>query len=633
MKKNNVIKNINKFLKKYFLQFTIVSFLLIVIALIFKKFSSLELYANIAFILATIFSGIPIFFRAFMALKHKVISIELLVSIAVIGALVIKEFSECAIVTFLFQFGNYLEQKTMQKTRSAIKELTELAPKFANKIIDGKVQVVDIDDVDLDDILIVKEGDMIPVDGIILNGEGYLKEASITGESLPQYKVKNDLLYAGTILDSGYIEMKANRVGDDTTFAKIISLIEEASDLKSPIEKFIDKFSKYYTPIVILLAVLTLIILRITTGVYNIDKAITVLVLACPGALVIGSPIASVAGIGRGAKDNILFKGGDSLFNFSKSKVFMFDKTGTLTKGDTKVLSSKYYGDDEKIDLLNIASLEKSSKHPIGKSLIEYALNKNIQHLDNIKVVTNKGQGIFGTICNNNYLIGNENYLLNNKVKISIDQDNYIKQIKQNGSSIILVSKNQILIYIFEIGDEIKSESRNAILSLKKLGVKKFIMLTGDNYDSAKYVADKIGIDEIHASLLPEEKLSVIKEYESNNYKVTFIGDGINDAPSLALASISIAMGSGTDVALETSSIVLMKSSLEDLVYAYKLSKKTIIITYENIIIAILTVILLLIGLFMDFIHMGIGMLIHEASIFIVILNSMRLLIKKGNRK
>lgn len=624
---------INKFFKKNILTFSIVSLIFIICGIILKNFENLYIFSVIAFLIATIFSGIPILFRALLSLKNKTISIELLVSIAVIGALFIKEFSECAIVTFLFQFGMFLEQKTANKTRSAIKELISLAPQKANRLFDDKIENIDIDDVQLNDILIVKEGEKIPVDGIIVKGEGYFIESAITGESLPRHKQTEEFIYAGAILESGYIQMKATRIGEDTTFSKIVNLVEEALENKSPLDKFIDRFAKFYTPIVILLSLSVLFILRFITGIWDIDKAITILVLACPGALVIGIPMASVAGIGRGAKEFILFKGGESLNSFSKSNVFIFDKTGTLTTGETKVLSNKYYGDNKNKDLLNIISLEQSSSHPLGKALISLGDELNIHPKSSIDIETFKGLGIQGIIEEDQYLIGNEKFLLSENIIFNKEQKDYINTIKNHGSSIILVAKNNQLIFIFEIGDKIKEEAKKTISKLKKDGVKRIIMLTGDNYSTASYVANQIGIDEFYSDLLPEDKLNFVKNLESSKINTTFIGDGINDSPSLACATTSIAMGNGTDVAIETSSVILMRSNLEDIEIAYRLSKKTIIVSYENVIISLLTVILLIIGLFLDYIHMSLGMLIHEASIFIVILNAMRLLIKKKEKK
>ena len=319
----------NRFLNKYNVHMMVIAGVATLIGIIGHHVIMNDLVAKVGFGVGTLFAGFPIVVRAIQGLKLKVVGIECLVSIALIGALFIGEWSEAAIVSFLFQFGNWLEQKTLKKTRSAIKERTEMAPALA---YDEEGNEIDVDEVEEGMILLVKTGNQIAVDGVVTRGEGHVNEASITGESNPVHKKSGDKVYAGTMMDGGLFYMEATRVGEDTTFAKIIALVEEAQDAKSPVERFIDKFAKYYTPAVVLLALAVFLVLR------NVDTAITVLVLACPGALVIGAPIATVAGIGQGARNGVLLKGGDKLHAFAKSDVILMDKTGTLTKGHPQVI-------------------------------------------------------------------------------------------------------------------------------------------------------------------------------------------------------------------------------------------------------------------------------------------------------
>ncbi|MGB4004860.1 MAG: HAD-IC family P-type ATPase, partial [Halanaerobiales bacterium] len=322
-------------------QITLISGILITIGLL-----SIFLFANVnlfhwAFIIASILGLLPIAIQAYQALRVKVISIDLLVTVAVIGAFIIKNYEESAIVTFLFLFGAFLEQRTLNKTRSAIKELTEMAPERALKqIADGNYEEIDVDDVDVGDILLVKTGAKVPVDGIVLTGEAYINEASITGESVPVSKKKDSKVFAGTILENGTIQILAERVGEDTTFGKIIELVEEAQDSKSEAERFIDKFSKYYTPAVLLIAILVWLFSR------NVELAVTILVLGCPGALVIGVPVSNVAGIGNGARKGVLLKGSEVIHAFSKVDTMVFDKTGTLTIGNPEVAEIEVYADN-----------------------------------------------------------------------------------------------------------------------------------------------------------------------------------------------------------------------------------------------------------------------------------------------
>lgn len=623
----------NKLIKKLSMPFMWISGCLIFIAIILSNILENKTFINLIYLTAFVLSGIPILVRAIQALKLKTISIELLVSIASIGACFISEYNESAIVTFLFQFGSYLEQKTIKKTRSAIKSLTQMSPKTAWKILKQndkdntdslETQKIDADEIEINDILLVKTGNQIACDGIVVKGEGYVIESTITGESNPIHKKIGDKLYAGTILDSGTLQMKSTKVGEDTTFAKIIALVEEAQDAKSPAEKFIDKFAKYYTPMVIILSALVLLITK------NIDTAITVLVLACPGALVIGAPIANVAGIGKGAKEGILLKGGDSINEYSKTSVIVFDKTGTLTEGKPKVIKEKCYSNNRERTLEYVSSLERNSDHPISKAIIEYIKKDCKIEFDNVESI--KGQGIKGIYKNTKILVGNMKLIKSNGLNIPEEIEKDIKQIQNDGSTIAIISENDDITMILGINDNIKEDAIKSIKELKKMGISKTVMLTGDNYNTAQNISKILDLSEFKSELLPEDKLKYIKKLQEKGYIVTFVGDGINDTPALATSNTGIAMGSGTDVAIECSDIVLIKSDLTSLVKSLKLSKKIVRILYENIFIAIGTVLILLIGLFAGYVHMGIGMLIHEMSIMIVIFNAMRLLISKNDK-
>ncbi len=321
---------------------------------------------NWSFIIASILGVAPIAIQAYQALKVKVVSIDVLVTIAVIGAFLIQNYEESAIVTFLFLFGSYLEQRTLNKTRSAIKELTELAPESAWKQMEnGEFEEVDVDDVDEGDVLLVKTGAKVPVDGTVLTGEGHINEASITGESVPVSKVEGTKVFAGTILENGTVQIRADRVGEDTTFGKIIELVEEAQDSKSEAERFIDRFSKYYTPAVLVLAFIVWLFSR------DIELAITILVLGCPGALVIGVPVSNVAGIGNGARNGVLLKGSEVINDFSNVDTIVFDKTGTLTVGNPEVAESEYYGENREEVLGYLASVERESDHPLAKAVLK----------------------------------------------------------------------------------------------------------------------------------------------------------------------------------------------------------------------------------------------------------------------
>lgn len=459
----------------------------------------------------------------------------------------------------------------------------------------------------------------------MVKGDGYAAEASITGEPIAKHKTVGDTVYAGTILDSGTIQMRATKVGEDTTFAKIIALVEEAQDAKSPVERFIDKFAKYYTPAVIAIAAAVFIFTR------NVDTAITVLVLACPGALVIGAPIANVAGIGRGAQEGILLKGGDSIHTFSKTDTVVFDKTGTLTEGVPEVCIQKNYSEEANQVLALAASVERASDHPLANAVIRYAADLPSYEAESVQNI--KGCGMDASICGHRVLIGNRKLMEQNGIELTEQVLNDLSEVQNSGASIALIAVDGKIETLLGISDTLKADAKDGISRLKAMGIADIIMLTGDNASTASAIAAQLGIADYRAELLPEDKLTVIRELQNKGRTVTFVGDGINDSPALAAADTGIAMGSGTDVAIDNSDVVLIKSDLKSLVRSLKLSKETVRTLYENIAIAVGTVVLLLIGLFAGYIHMSIGMLIHEASILVVILNAMRLLIhnKKEN--
>src|SRR5690554_4731340 len=365
-----------------------------------------------ALVMASVFGVAPIAIQAYQALRVKVVSIDVLVTIAVTGAFLIRNFEESAIVTFLFLLGAYLEQRTLNKTRSAIKESTELAPESALKLMEnGEFEEVEVDEVDVGDILLVKTGAKIPVDGTVLSGEGYINEASITGEPVPVAKEKGSGVYAGTILENGTLQIVANRVGEDTTFGKIIELVEEAQDSKSEAERFIDRFSKYYTPFVLLLAVVVWVITK------DIPLAITILVLGCPGALVIGVPVSNVAGIGNGARNGVLLKGSEVMHDFSRVDSIVFDKTGTLTIGKPKVSDVKYYVEDPKEILAYLSAIEKESDHPLAKAIVEYIGEVEPLLVENTDVI--KGGGIIASIKGEKIAVGNVSLMESENVDIS----------------------------------------------------------------------------------------------------------------------------------------------------------------------------------------------------------------------
>lgn len=599
---------------------TLISAILIVIAFVSRLAFGLDIIFNIGLIIASVLGVAPIAIQAFQALRVKVVSIDLLVTIAVAGAFIIKNYEEAAIVTFLFLFGAYLEQRILNKTRSAIKELTEMAPESALKQLDsGEYEEVDVDEVDIGDILLVKTGAKVPVDGTVISGEGHINEASITGEPVPVSKGKDSQVYAGTILENGTIQVRADRVGEDTTFGKIIELVEEAQDSKSEAERFIDRFAKYYTPLVLLLSFIVGLISK------DVELAITILVLGCPGALVIGVPVSNVAGIGNGARKGVLLKGSEVINDFSKLDVLVFDKTGTLTVGNPKVADVNYYTEKTKETQAYLSSIERESDHPLAKAIVEYIGDVDPYEVENTNVV--KGGGIVADINGSRVSVGNLALMESEGISLSQEVLSDVKAFEKRGNSIVLTAVDGELRTLIGIRDQIRPGVKQDLERIKRLGVKELIVLSGDNQGTVDLVASELGLTKAHGNMLPEDKSAYIERLQAQGKIVAFVGDGVNDSPSLALADIGIAMGSGTDVAIETSDVVLMNSDFSRLPHALGLTKATAKNMRQNIVIAVGVVLVLLAAVFFsEWMNMSIGMLVHEASILLVILNGMRLL-------
>ncbi|QRN48961.1 heavy metal translocating P-type ATPase [Macrococcoides bohemicum] len=600
---------------------------LIVVGLIAEFVLKVQLISEILLGLASILAVSPILIQGYHSLRVKVISIDVLVSVAVLGALLIRNFEEAAIVSFLFLLGAFLEKRTLKKTRSAIQSLVTLVPEKVVILREhGKTETIDIDDVATNDILLVKTGDKVPVDGHVVYGSGALNEASITGESKWVQKSLNDKVYAGTIVENGTIRIQTETVGEDTLFGKIIELVEEAQDSKSAAEKFIDRFSKYYTPFVLLLAVIVGMLTR------DVALAITILVLGCPGALVIGVPVSNVTGIGNGAKHGVLLKGSEMINDFSKVDTIVFDKTGTLTEGNPTVAYKKIIGENKQSILSYLYSIEHESSHPLAKAILNDIGSQKIVRFDKVDVI--KGKGIVAYSGDKKIILGNLSLMHNYDVEINNNDREKVNKLIESGQSIVLMAINKELEVMIGIQDQLRHDVKRNLLQLKHQGVKKLIILSGDNQGTVNRVAEQLPIDIALGGMLPEDKAEYIKMLQDKGERVAFVGDGINDSPSLATANIGIAMGGGTDVAIETSDVVLMHSAMEQLSYAHGLTKKISNNMKQNIIIALGVVLVLLLSLiFAEWMNMTIGMLVHEVSIIVVILNGMRLMSYRNNTK
>ena len=601
-------------------EITLISGLLIAMAFTSRfAFENMEVF-TISLIIASILGVAPIALQSYQALKVKVVSIDVLVTIAVVGAFLIQNYEESAIVTFLFLFGSWLEARTLNKTRSAIKELTEMAPEVAEKQNEkGEFVEVDLDEVDEDDILRVKTGAKVPADGTITLGEAHINEASITGESLLATKKKGLKVFAGTIVENGTIQIQADRVGEDTTFGQIIELVEEAQDSKSEAERFIDRFSKWYTPAVLVFAFIVWIFSQ------NIELAITILVLGCPGALVIGVPVSNVSGIGNGARNGILLKGSEVINDFSKVDTMIFDKTGTLTVGKPEGSETKVYGKKTKQALDFLTSVERESNHPLAKAVLDAFPDGESYELEKTDVV--KGGGIIGYVEGHRVAVGNVALMEKENVVLDKQLMKETGRLEKEGNSLVLTAVDGELKVLMGVKDQIRLGVKENLEKFKKLGVKNLILLSGDNQGTVDIIAEELNLTEAHGHMLPEEKSAYLEKRQDKGEIVAFIGDGVNDSPSLARADIGIAMGGGTDVAIETSDVVLMHSEFSQLAHTLGLTKATARNMVQNIVIALGVVVVLFLSVFFsDWMNMSIGMLVHEGSILVVILNGMRLL-------
>ena len=571
---------------------------------------------NIAMLTVAVMGGIPIVLRAVSALRYKIISIELLVSIAVISAIVISEFSEAGIVIWLFTIGDVLEAMTLAKTRNAIKALVQMAPKKAIKITDDITktqQEVAIDDVVVGDQLLVKPGSQVPVDGHVINGSGHVNEASITGESKPSHKQINSHVFAGTVLESGTLFVEAEKVGEDTAFGKLIEIVEEAQDSQTATQRFIDRFSQRYTPFVLMTAIIVGLISQ------DFKLAITILVLGCPGALVIGVPVSTVTGIGSAAKQGIIVKGSSVLDELRKVNTFVFDKTGTLTTGQPNVGDVQNFAGRQQDNLKILASVEHYSDHPLAKAILNYYSATDFFEVAESKIID--GRGIQAVINGDDVLVGNERLLNEHSIATTP------VHLPETSSHVLLAVNGQLRLAL-EVKDPLRPNVSEALTQLRKLNQAELILLSGDNQSVAEATVAGLEFAKVQGNFLPEDKASYIQQLRMKGRRVAFVGDGINDSPALAAANVGIAMGSGTDVAIETADIVLVQSQISKLAFTIKYAKSVIRNMYQNIAIAILTVILLFIGLFTGYIYMASGMLVHELSILIVVLNGMRLLKK-----
>ncbi|ACZ01271.1 copper-translocating P-type ATPase [Streptobacillus moniliformis] len=653
-KKNK--ENIEEIKKDYYIIKLVISIILTVLIMYlsmghmlgFNKVNNSEII-QIIISISIMYLYKEYYFSGFLALKNNSSNMSSLIAVSTLASFVYSIFNvikgenndlyfeSIAVILTLVSIGKYIERRIKKNATKSITKMINLTPKKATIIKDGNEIVIDVGDLEIDDEVLIKTGEIISCDGIILEGKAYVNESSITGESKLIEKNVNDEVIASSILEKGYLKVRVNKEANDTIIAKIIELVEEATSSKAPISKLADKISGILVPIIFVFSILTFIFWLVIGNEFSeaINRAISVLVISCPCALGIATPISIMIGNLKGSQMGILFKRAELLEIIKKANIILMDKTGTITKGEPKVIDFISISDDDRV-IKYIYSAEKKSEHHLATSVVTYCENLGINTVDIDEFIQVEGRGINAKIKNNELLIGNEKMMLEYNIDLSKYIDDINRYSKQ-GKTVILASINGSLVAIITIADEIREDVKITIEKLKNKNIRP-IMLTGDNIETARYVAKLVGIEEVYAGLLPNEKYDILINLQENN-KVIMVGDGINDAPALAKADVGISIGGSTDIAMEISDIVLMKQRLIDIINAINLSKAVIINIKFSLFWAFIYNIMgitLAMGLFVKFgltLNPMFAAFAMSLSSMCILLNAMTLKLFKGENK
>jgi Zn2+/Cd2+-exporting ATPase len=566
-------------------------------------------------------------------LRNRNIDINLLMILAAIGAAAIGQPTEGVILLFLFSLSNTLQTLAIDKSRKSIKGLLTLRPSTANvKIDDAWVEKL-VEDLEIGQVVLVKPGENLPVDGKVVFGNTTINQASITGESLPATITTGDFVYAGTLNINGSIEVEMTKSTEDTTLAKIVSMVEKAQEQKAVTERTLDKFEKYYS-IFILVACALIILIPIFLYGKNLEesfyKGMVWLVVASPCALVISTPASILSAIANSARNGVLFKGGAHLENTAKIKVLAFDKTGTLTLGKLKIDSIHTETNISKSDLLAItASAESHSEHLIATAIVDEAKNQKLILPKSTSFMAYPGLGIEAVVKNKKMFFGNVAFVKSKNITPANSFFGKVNEVQKLGHSVVIVFNENEIIGFIAIADSLRPDVKNDLDKIRKAGISRIVMLTGDNQNAANHIASQIGIDDVYSDLLPDDKVNIINKLISEYGPTAMVGDGINDAPALAIANVGIAMGgAGTDIALQSADIVLMADNLGHIAPTIALAKNAQKIVWQNIFFSIFVIMFLIVTTFWIDLPLTFGVIGHEGSTVIVVLNGLRLLNK-----
>ncbi len=589
-----------------------------------------KILPTIGYAASIIIGGYSLFFIGLKNLSRLKFDMNTLMTIAIIGAAVIGEWGEGATVVILFAISEALERYSMDKARQSIESLMDFTPKEALICRGDEEMMLHVDDIQVGDIMIVKPGQRLAMDGLVVKGTSTLNQAAITGESFPVTKTMDDDVFAGTLNEEGLLEVKVTKRVEDTTLSKIIHLVEEAQAERAPSQVFVDKFAKYYTPAIVIMALLIAVIPPLFGGDWSewIYQGLASLVVGCPCALVVSTPVAVVTAIGNAAKNGVLIKGGIHLEEAGHLKMIAFDKTGTLTKGVPAVTDVVNFNGNENELLTVTAAIEKGSQHPLASAILrkaeEKGLNINSVSIEEFQSIT--GKGVKAKVNNEMYYVGSPNMFKELHGSIENDREQKITEMQTQGKTVMVLGTEKEILSFIAVADEIRELSKAVISKLNHLGVET-VMLTGDNRRTAAAIGKQVGVSNIKADLLPEDKLNFIKELRGKHSSVAMVGDGVNDAPALAASTVGVAMGgAGTDTALETADIALMSDDLSKLPYTIKLSRKTLAIIKQNITFALAIKLVALLLVIPGWLTLWIAIFADMGATLLVTLNSLRLL-------